>query len=228
MKKSRMIAIAAGIPLLMGGVAYAAAPAADTTIHGCVSKLTGVLRVPASGGSCVWGETAISWNQTGPQGPVGPQGAQGVPGQNGADGVNGADGLNGRDGTDGRDGAPGPAGPAGFSDAYLAYGSADLNTSRIPVVTINLPAGSYALFGKSQLRNSDSGDEQDGTCGLNTGDLTSVRVGQAYGPAQYMAVSVQGLLSLSAPGTATLWCSGYKMQSNYATLTALKVGAIHS
>jgi hypothetical protein len=67
-----IVAIVALI-VALGGVAIASIPSADGTIHGCYNA-QGQLRVidAESGASCAPGETALSWNQTGPAGPPGP------------------------------------------------------------------------------------------------------------------------------------------------------------
>lgn len=69
---------------LIAVAAYAAIPDSTGTFNGCVSKLTGVLRVidPPKGGTCATGrgllqETPITWSQRGPQGPPGPPGPSG-------------------------------------------------------------------------------------------------------------------------------------------------------
>ena len=53
--------------------ATAAIPDANGVIHGCRNTKTGVLRVidTDKGQTCSKDETALSWNQTGPQGPAG-------------------------------------------------------------------------------------------------------------------------------------------------------------
>ncbi len=67
------------------GVASAAIPDTDGTIHGCVNAATGVVRVvdadkPGNLGSCITTgprllrETAVDWNQAGVAGPPGPPG----------------------------------------------------------------------------------------------------------------------------------------------------------
>jgi hypothetical protein len=77
-------AIAAGL-LLIGGVAIAAIPSADGTIHGCRKNSTGDLRVIDAEASqtCNGNETSLTWSQTGPQGPAGPAGPAGPPGSGG-------------------------------------------------------------------------------------------------------------------------------------------------
>lgn len=69
------------VPLVLavgGGTALAAGSGGDQ-IHACAG-LAGVLRLADT---CAKGETAVTWNVSGPQGPQGPQGpagAAGVPG----------------------------------------------------------------------------------------------------------------------------------------------------
>lgn len=95
------------------GIASAAIPGVSGLINGCYDNRTGLLRVIDSeaGGTCTpKHETAISWNQTGPQGP---QGAQGPQGDQGPQGPQGAEGPQGVQGPAGPQGPPGPQGPSG-------------------------------------------------------------------------------------------------------------------
>jgi Collagen triple helix repeat (20 copies) len=87
-----------GVILAVSGVSYAAGTRSAATINGCYNTSTGVLRVDAS---CDRGESAIAWNQDGPQGPAGPQGPVGPQGLAGAQGAAGPAGKRG------------PAGPQG-------------------------------------------------------------------------------------------------------------------
>lgn len=51
----------------------------DTTIYACVNSNSGTLRIVGSSATCHTGETALTWNIQGPQGPAGapaPTGAQ--------------------------------------------------------------------------------------------------------------------------------------------------------
>lgn len=88
----------------LGGAAYATIPDSAGVIHGCYKiggegfdSQRGSLRVidTDSGQSCRKHETALTWNQTGPQGPAGPQGNTGAQGPEGPQGVQGAPGLSG-------------------------------------------------------------------------------------------------------------------------------------
>ena len=79
--------LAAVAALALGAtVAYASIPDGAGVIHGCYDK--NGLRVidTATGATCKNNETALNWNQTGPQGPQGPQGAQGPQGLQGPKG----------------------------------------------------------------------------------------------------------------------------------------------
>ena len=113
MIKNRMVIIAGATALVLaagGGAAYAASasiPDSSGVIHGCFKPTSngsvspfGVVDTALPGGMCPKGQTALSWNQTGPQGPAGPVGPTG------------ATGLTGPEGPVGPTGATGPAGPS--------------------------------------------------------------------------------------------------------------------
>jgi Collagen triple helix repeat (20 copies) len=114
-----VVAVAA---LAVGGIAYATIPAADGTISGCYDTKTGALRVYDTGSTKIPGcsskEAALTWSQTGPQGPTGARGATG------AQGPTGAQGATGPQGPTGAHGATGPQGPAGTAKAWARI---DLN-----------------------------------------------------------------------------------------------------
>lgn len=110
--------------LAAGGVAWAAIPDSAGTFHGCVDVRSSALRVidPARNGvagKCLTRgerkETAISWNQTGPQGPAGPAGAQG---------------------SAGAQGPQGPAGPAGPVHQVVGAVNSDCSLQASPPATV--------------------------------------------------------------------------------------------
>jgi hypothetical protein len=105
-----MLALAGGAVFAAGGI-----PGSDGVIHGCYNANNGQLRVidPATA-SCKGPETAIQWNQTGPQGPQGPQGIQG---DQGSKGDTGEQGLKGDTGLQGEQGIQGPQGDTGAQGA---------------------------------------------------------------------------------------------------------------
>jgi len=235
MLKTRIAGITTAVVLIGAGtVAYAAIPGPDGVIQGCYNKGgllqdKGALRV-SEDGKCRSNELAVNWNRTGPTGPAGPVGPTGATGAAGATGETGAPGATGGPGAKGDTGATGPAGPAGpagFSDAYIGRSDAVKlnNNTQTVVASVNLPAGVYALFGKAELQNDD-GDNQSAACALSTGDRTGVRLGWDI-TARRIPVSVQDLLTLNGPGTATMTCSTYNGWAASGKLTALKVGALH-
>jgi hypothetical protein len=128
MIKNRMVIIAGATVLVLaagGGAAYAASasiPDSAGVIHGCykptsngsVSTL-GVIDTALPGGTCPKGQTALSWNQTGPQGPAGPVGPTGPAGATGPAGPAGATGP------EGPVGPQGPQGPSGDSNVDKGY-----------------------------------------------------------------------------------------------------------
>jgi hypothetical protein len=110
-------ALAGSLLILTGAIALASIPDAGGIINGCFKTANGHLRVIDSAtDSCLPGETAISWSQTGPQGPqgaVGPQGPQGAVGPQGPQGAVGPQGPQGAVGPQGPQGIVGDAGPQG-------------------------------------------------------------------------------------------------------------------
>ncbi len=130
--------------LSASGLAVASIPSADGTIQACYDNQSGALRVidtsAAVGGKCAAGQTPLSWNQTGPPGPQGSSGTQGPPGAAGA-------GTNAYEATfDGHGCGP-------FGCGY--YG---LPPDGSPItVSLPLPAGTYALFGKANFASDFSG-----------------------------------------------------------------------
>src|SRR5438067_5059340 len=112
--KRKLTGLVAGIAVLAigGGVAFATSPGSGGAISGCYANKGGDLRVidPASG-SCKATETALTWNQTGPQGPQGDPGPQGPKGDPGAQGPQGPKGDTGPAGPAGPAGPQGPQGP---------------------------------------------------------------------------------------------------------------------
>ena len=110
MKRSNLAAALAGAlaaTALTGGIAWAAIPDHEGLIHGCYTKLGGVLRVidTAKGQKCLTHlEAPITWNEQGPRGEPGPVGA---------------------DGARGPQGEPGPAGPQGEPGESTGLGDLD-------------------------------------------------------------------------------------------------------
>jgi Collagen triple helix repeat (20 copies) len=132
-----------------GSVALATIPDSGGAINGCYAKRDGSLRViDAPSVSCKSTETALTWNQAGPQGLRGDTGPQGPKGDQGAQGPLGPKGDTG---------PAGPAGPAGPQGAqgpttHPNYQWVDSDLTDIPwygqaTATVTCPAGKTAVSG---------------------------------------------------------------------------------
>jgi collagen triple helix repeat protein len=120
-------AVALGVILpVVGAASWVAASENPTpTIHACVQRDSGQVRVVSANEQCRRAETALEWNAEGPAGPTGaagPAGPAGAPGDRGPAGPKGdsgpagpagADGFAGQAGAAGAQGDIGPAGPQG-------------------------------------------------------------------------------------------------------------------
>jgi hypothetical protein len=124
----------ASLAVLVVAVVQAAIPDASGVIHACY-RANGNLRL-VDKSSCTSGETPLTWNQTGPQGPAGGPGPQGVPGPAGTPGPQGAPGPQGQPGT--------PAGVAGY-EIINTHEALPLNGSI--EVTATCPTGKRVIAG---------------------------------------------------------------------------------
>ena len=173
---------------MAGGIAYAAIPDSSGVIHGCYNPNgantpngTTLNIVNSDTSSCKSNQTEITWNQTGPQGPVGDDGvsvtsASLTPGDTNCPAggsqftaagasvtyaCNGLKGDKGEKGDTGDTGETGATGPAGPSAAYSNYGDGFHtltagNTQTVASVT--LPAGSYVLSASVHAISGDGGE----------------------------------------------------------------------
>src|SRR3954447_25997794 len=117
--RPRQVAITAGVIVAVsGGIAFASIPDSDGTIHACLLKDVGTVRVidtAKSGlkGKCSNLETEITWNQKGQAGAKGDKGDPGVKGDKGDPGTPGVKGDKGDPGVKGDKGDPGTPGLKG-------------------------------------------------------------------------------------------------------------------
>ena len=127
-RRTLLVAAAAVVSLPLVGAAASAAGTDGELISGCIAR-DGTLRVvdPASADrklrACTDRETAIWWNQEGPQGEPGIPGPQGVPGSPGATGQQG------------ERGPQGPSGPSGVSGYEVVQR------------TVRIGGGAYGNYG---------------------------------------------------------------------------------
>lgn len=117
--RSATIAVATASTVVVASAAASALiPSADGTITACYDNKTGAMRAVASTGECdLRKETALTWNERGPQGPAGPQGPQGPTGEYGPPGPPGPTGATGPTGPQGPSGPQGPPGESGATTA---------------------------------------------------------------------------------------------------------------
>lgn len=112
-RRTRATVVLAGVATaaVVGG--SLAAVGSSTAITGCYSNGSGNLRIVKADEPCRAGETRLTWDQHGTQGPAGPVGPSGPAGPSGQAGPQGEPGPAGADGQDGAPGSPGPQGLQG-------------------------------------------------------------------------------------------------------------------
>lgn len=211
----RVLVLSTMTVLFTSIIAFASIPGANGVIYGCYSNSSGTLRViDNSTAQCKSNETALNFNQTGPQGLQGIQGPAGPAGPQGPQGETGA---------------PGPAGPSGAGTAYFARqdGVASLGT----ILSKDVPAGSYVINAKVVAVNR-SLNGQTITCSLGPdGDTSTVKIEalSAYTRANQQVIVLQDAKTFSDPATITLNCTGafINVYVENSVLTAIKVDAIN-
>jgi len=215
------LAIAAGVLLVLAGVAYATIPDSSGAIHGCYARSGGSLRViDATVTNCKAGETSLDWNVQGQQGPQGPNGPAGPAGPQGPQG------------TTGSQGPAGPQGPSGLSHGYLA------SSNQVPVAEFpafsnvgsiaSVPDGTYMIW--AQISLDDSLNEPSGNCSLKVNGVvqspTATGVELKSGTANLTIVSAA---TLSGGGsTVDAQCRmGDNTTSANVNLALVKVDALN-
>jgi len=93
--KNWWVAGLASFTVVVVAIVQAAIPDPSGVIHACY-RANGNLRL-VDRSSCTSSETALTWNQTGPQGPAGTPGPHGPPGSPGAAGLAGYEIINTRE-----------------------------------------------------------------------------------------------------------------------------------
>jgi hypothetical protein len=157
----------------------------------------------------------------GSNGAAGSSGAAGSNGANGPNGLPGTNGANGTNGTDGIDGADGVLGPLSATQ-----GTTLLPTASPPVVvaSLNVPAGNYVVFGKTQLTHSGAGDTIN--CTLKADNTTIDQVAMKTLPALAAIPMSMQAITTTSPTLLTIEC---KVQvadgsASSSSLIALPVG----
>ena len=217
--KSRVVtALAVAAALSASAAVFATIPSAGV-ISGCYTRSGGALRViDSTVTSCSSKETSLNWNVQGVQGAVGPVGPQGIAGPQGPSGPQGPTGPTG------------PRGPSGVSRVYAtATDFIELSWPQLKqVLTLNLPAGTYLVLGKTFL-GTNSGIE--GRCYLNAGGIELDRT-DAYTLGLDLgvvlsshAVSLQSTVGLPEGGSVAMNCFG--QQAGSSKLSAIAIDAVN-
>jgi len=102
---------------LVGAGATMAGATTSPSVHSCVNRSSGAVRILPSDVNCSSKERRVDWSVAGPAGPAGPAGASGTAGPAGVTGPAGAQGPAGAPGDPGPAGPVGPQGPAGPAGA---------------------------------------------------------------------------------------------------------------
>ncbi|MGC2374185.1 MAG: hypothetical protein WA484_09955 [Solirubrobacteraceae bacterium] len=117
----RAIVLSGALATLMLLIALLGATHANAaTIHACLNKKTGAVRVVSSKAKCKKSEKTLSWNSEGPAGKNG---------LNGNNGLNGASGSNGTNGQDLTSHTPLPSGQS--ESGFYAVGSGSSATGYV-------------------------------------------------------------------------------------------------
>ena len=160
-------------------------------------------------------------------GPKGDQGDRGLTGAQGIQGPQGAQGPQGFPGSQGVQGVPGPQGPAGTSDVYVARPTSGFfDQPGRDVYSLPVPAGNYWIIMTLDVYFADS-DNQTLDCVMSTGH--HVLKGRSQGSD---FVTLQDVVTLPAPSTITVHCTGFQVETENlslgaGTLIAAKVGTFH-
>ncbi len=121
--------------------------------------------------------------------------------------------------------ATGPRGPAGpASNAYQAGNDSIVTLSGsvdTTIVTLNLPAGIYSVFGRVEAANNGGGTALV-DCTLSSGDLNAITVGST--PEVF---ALQDLLTLPAAGHVVLKCAAADGAAARGKITAISVASRH-
>jgi hypothetical protein len=227
LRRSVVLAVVAAVLAAVGGAAYASIPDSSGVIHGCYLRSGGSLRViDASVTGCKSTETALNWNQTGPQGPVGPQGPAGPTGPTGPAGPQGPKGDTG------------PQGPAGTSGAAHAYFATDSNLIGVgheqDIGTLsNLPAGSYLIW--ADVEAAGQTDTATIGCTLRNGSQVlnpySGGAGLGVGTTETGSIGISGAASLASGASLHVHCANFAFSNSEAevwvNLTALRVDSLN-
>ena len=125
MARRSVVALAVIVPVIgAASWVWAGEDGSSATIHACVDRKNGQVRIVPAGESCRNSEAATQWNAEGPAGPAGPRGDSGPAGKQGSAGPAGQSGDPGPAGPQGDPGAAGPQGEVGPAGSQGEVGPA--------------------------------------------------------------------------------------------------------
>ena len=188
-------AVVAGVltaSTLSAGIAFAASNTGPTTIKACANKTTGALHTQVR--KCTSAERALTWNAQGPQG---------LPGA------------------------------SGVSKVFAAYHDASVDPVNLPadtplkisagryrIVTLNLPAGKYAITAKVVI--SDPHNEGGGSlCQLETGSDFDTAIALPTPPPTQNTLPLQVVHTFVTAGAVSLNCQLGQHAASTAKITAI-------
>jgi hypothetical protein len=203
--------VVASIAVASAGIAAASIPDPNGVIHGCYgtgSNPTAALRVIDTdmGATCSKNEKSLTWDQTGPPGPKGDKGD------------------------------PGPPGPSEVFGAGHPGGTDVLASAETTLTATAVPAGDYAISGKTQLTNN-AFEGRPVSCELvdtggDTFDSSSVDLAATNGAGgDLTTIPVQAAVAIPSSTAVSLKCqalggSDGDVQASESSLTLIKVGSI--
>jgi Collagen triple helix repeat (20 copies) len=211
-RAGRTLVLSVAALAVAAGVSYASIPDSKGVIHGCYAK-NGALFVIDSAKTCAGGQTALNWNQAGPQGPAGPAGPagpkgdagaagpagpagaagpagpKGDPGATGAQGAQGPEGAQGPPGAKGDSGPPGPPGTAGAVAATVNATGFTTSASYGDLSGSPGPSVTVTIPASGKALVTVTGSEANDTGGAQ--DFISFAVTGGQGPSDALAFESQ-------------------------------------
>jgi hypothetical protein len=169
-------------------------PEPTDVIYACYKKVNGQLRIVKDFGQCRPSELPISWNQMGPPGPPGPEG---------------------------------PPGPAGAGNIWITRQSNPValgNEMEVQVLSLTVPAGTYAISAKVSVANSVSA-VQTAYCTLSTGDTSVVELAGVDDDMEQV-ISLLDADTFTSETTITLKCFTTEGSATNGVLAAIEVGSL--
>ena len=233
----------------LGVVVVDVAAQSGGQIHACIKDPDGdgtgrVTRIVGENEPCKRGETRVTWNAVGAQGPQGDPGAAGAAGPNGATGPAGAPGPQGAAGATGAAGAAGARGPQGQAGLQGAQGPSGgvmptgyrYETTMADAVpngeifrNASLPAGNYLVTAEVTFRHYDSIYPVQAACSLVLSGATAttgyVTISpDTLGVGGYGTLTIRAMSALSGGQTISLSCTDVGT-SNHGSIIGFNVDA---